>query len=246
MNLVVLLGSAPRSGAVEAIRSAGMTIHAVGVPAGSKHAAVAEALPAARALAKADVPEFLRQAAADVVLSLAWPYLFGPEIVNGPWLLLNSHPTLLPRFRGPNPWYHIIAQGATESGVTIHKIDAGVDSGPVLCQETVPLSPFDTYRSLRAKLLEAEPKAIVRALRMVLQGDLRFVAQDESQASSYLNRRTPADSEIDPRRSLLELFDQIRACDPDGFPAFFQIHGQKVCIRLWRPQRPAGEHPESL
>lgn len=246
MNLVVLLGSAFRSGAVEAIRSAGITIKALGVPAGSRHASVAESLPEARILAKTDVPEFLRQTGADVVLSLAWPYLFGPEIVNGQWLLLNSHPTLLPRFRGPNPWHDVIAEGAPESGVTIHKIDAGMDSGPIICREKVPLSPFDTYRSLRAKLLDAEPKAIVRALRMVLQGDLRFTAQDESQASSYLKRRTPADSEIDPRRSLLELFDQIRACDPDAFPAFFHIHGQKVCIRLWRSQRPSDEHPESL
>ena len=246
MNLVVLLGSAPRSGAVEAIHSAGITVQAVAVPAGPKHASVAEALPSARAVAKAGVLGFLREAHADVVLSVAWPYLFGPEIVDGPWLLLNSHPTLLPKFRGPNPWYHVIAEGATESGVTIHKIDSGTDSGPVLYQERISLTPFDTYRSLRAKLLDAEPKAIVSALRMVLQGNPRFVPQDESQASSYLTRRRPEDSEIDPSRSLLELFDRIRACDPDAFPAFFQFHGQKVCVRLWRPVRPSDEHPESL
>lgn len=246
MKLAVLLGSAPRRAALDAIGSAGIPLRALGIPAGARHAALAEAVPSARKLAKADVAAFLRAAEADVVLSIAWPYLFDAEILQGPWLLLNSHPTLLPRFRGPNPWYHVIAEAATESGVTIHKIDAGVDSGPILYQERVALTPFDTYRSLRAKLLDAEPRAIVTALRMVLRGSPQFVPQDESQASSYLTRRTPQDSEIDPSRPLLELFDQIRACDPDAFPAFFRIHGQTVCVRLWRPVRPSDEHPESL
>ena len=168
MNLVVLLGSAFRSGAVEAIRSAGITIKALGVPAGSRHASVAESLPEARILAKTDVRSFSAKPEPTSSSSLAWPYLFGPEIVNGQWLLLNSHPTLLPRFRGPNPWHDVIAEGAPESGVTIHKIDAGMDSGPIICREKVPC-----LRSIRivpyAKLLDAEPKAIVRALRMVLR-----------------------------------------------------------------------------
>jgi len=182
----------------------------------------------------------------DVVLAIGWPFELEGEILHARWLLLNSQPTLVPQYRGPSPWAYVIANGERETGVTVHQIDGGLDSGPVLHQQRVELTPFDTYLSLRAKVLDLEPKAILAALRKVGAGSPQFTPQDESQAAEYVRPRTPDDSEIDPTRPLMDVYDEIRACDPDRFPAFFYIEGQKVCIRLWRPEKPEGDHPDSL
>lgn len=250
MKAILLLGSENRDKAATAIVEAGLQLDAIIVPGflfkdqlekrlRSAGCELLEASPkSVRSLLKSRHP--------DVALSVGWPYLFGPEIVNGPWLLLNSHPTLLPKYRGPNPWHHVLANGEKESGVTIHKIDEGMDTGPILHQRVFPLTPFDTYRSLRAKTLDLEPVAIREALDLVRAGNLRFRSQREDEATSYPKKRGPEASRIDPSRPLLELVNEIRACDPDGFPAYFDYHGQQLCVRLSRTTRPEGDHEESL
>jgi len=65
--------------------------------------------------------------------------------------------------------------------------------------------------------------------------------QDAAQATEYRIKRKPEDSEIDPQRPLLDLYNQIRACDPDDYPAYFYVEGQKVCIGLWRQDKPGSE-----
>jgi methionyl-tRNA formyltransferase len=68
-----------------------------------------------------------------------------------------------------------------------------------------------------------------------------FAHQVESEATIF-PRRIPEDSQIDPTQRLIDLFDSIRSSDPDEYPAFFYINGEKVCIKLWRPNKPLDEH----
>ncbi len=250
MKALLLLGSENRDKVATVIVEAGLQLDAIIVPAGLRKEPLGKRLRSAGCelleASRKSVRSLLETRHPDLVLSVGWPYLFGPEIVNGPWLLLNSHPTLLPKYRGPNPWYYVLANGEQESGVTIHKIDEGMDTGPILHQRVFPLAPFDTYRSLKAKTLEMEPVAIREALDLVRAGNLRFRPQREDDATSYPRKRRPEDSRIDSSRPLLELVNEIRACDPDGFPAYIDYHGQKLCVRLSRTTRPEGDHEESL
>jgi methionyl-tRNA formyltransferase len=87
---------------------------------------------------------------------------------------------------------------------------------------------------------------LIDALQLMDTPGFEPMQQDESQATIYPKKRRPEDSEIDPNKSLVELFDTIRACDPQDFPAFFFIEGQRVCIRLWRPERPVEEDDDTL
>jgi len=229
MKILALVGSPSRLPAIDHLRSCGFEIKAI----------------SPSEVRSRELLEILNRERPDVVISIGWQHLFSDEILNGPWLLLNSHPTVLPAYRGPNPWANMIENDERAAGVTVHKIDSGMDSGPILHQEIVPLTKFDTYLSLRKKILELEPGVIEHALTKLRNGNASFVTQDATRASTY-PRRKPGDSEIDPSLPLIDLFDRIRACDPDRFPAYFFVEGQKVCIRMWRPDRPEGEPEGSL
>ncbi|MDP3937143.1 MAG: formyltransferase family protein [Deltaproteobacteria bacterium] len=250
MKVILLLGAENRVRGAKAVIEAGLSLDAIAVPPGLPKAKIEETARdegcEVLETPRAGVLQLLQSRRPDVVLSVGWPYLFGRKILETRCLLLNSHPTLLPKYRGPNPWYHVLANGETKSGVTIHKIDEGMDTGPILHQREFPLTRFDTYRSLKARTLVEEPVAIREALALVRDGNVRFHAQREEEATSYPGRRKPEHSCIDAAQPLMDLVDAIRACDPDGFPAYFEYHGQKLYVRLSRTSIPEGDHPESL
>ncbi|MFO1531897.1 MAG: formyltransferase family protein [Kiritimatiellia bacterium] len=185
--------------------------------------------------------ELLNRLQPDILLSLGYPSLLGPELLGIAGWNLNVHPTLLPKYRGPATAWHVLAAGEKRSGVTVHHIDAGMDTGPVLAQLECDLGPFDTLRSLKRKTDALEPPAVRAALVRLRSGDPGGDPQNEAEASTFRESRTPDDSRVDPSRSLLELYDFIRACDPDRFPAFFEVEGQRVGIRLFRPVKPPRE-----
>lgn len=189
---------------------------------------------------RADLATTLLSAACNTLLSAGYPFLLNAEQLGVCRHNINVHPTLLPRYRGAATGWHVLAAGEKEGGVTVHYIDVGADTGPILAQSRVALTPFDTLRSQTRKINAVEPEAVRLAfgrVRACDQGD----PQPEELASTFTERRTSEDSKIDPDRSLRELYNFIRACDPDRFPAFFEVEGQKVGIRLFRLDRPAEE-----
>jgi len=175
----------------------------------------------------------------DLLLSVGWHRIFKSDIIREAPLIVNIHPSLLPKYRGwALNW--ALVNGDTEHGLTAHIVDEGVDTGPILLQRKISLNKFDTYRSLLRKLIGAHLGFLPEVLQKLKTGELVSLPQDENTASAP-PRRTPKDSEIDPSKSLLELYDVIRASDPDAFPAHFYIEGQKVCIKLWRSEKPADQ-----
>jgi methionyl-tRNA formyltransferase len=184
-------------------------------------------------------PEELRGA---VCLSVGFGLILPSAFLNHVAVCLNVHGTLLPDFPGARSLNWVIASGQTMSGVTVHVVDNGIDTGPIVLQRDFPLSPFETGASLARKTLELEPEVVSDALALFeAQGLAAVRVQERSGAQSFPDR-TPEHSRIDPRRPLLELIDEIRAADPERYPAFFEYAGAKVCIRLWRPKKPDNEH----
>jgi phosphoribosylglycinamide formyltransferase 1 len=87
--------------------------------------------------------------------------------------ILNVHPSLLPAFPGLEPQRQALAYGAKVSGATVHLVDEGVDSGPILLQEAVAVLEEDTEETLATRILEVEHRLYPRAARIVLDGRYR-------------------------------------------------------------------------
>ena len=83
--------------------------------------------------------------------------------------VLNIHPALLPAFPGVDSWKQALAHGVKIAGCTVHVVDAGIDSGPILVQRAVPVLPDDTPEALHARIQVEEHKAYPEALRLVAE-----------------------------------------------------------------------------
>ena len=94
------------------------------------------------------------------VVSAGFMKLLGPEVL-GRWTVLNTHPALLPSFPGAHAVRDALAAGATETGCTVHVVDAGVDTGPVLAQARVAVAPDDTEATLHERIKAVEHPLLV-------------------------------------------------------------------------------------
>jgi methionyl-tRNA formyltransferase len=123
--------------------------------------------------------------------------------------MLNVHPSLLPRWRGAAPIERAIMAGDERTGVSIMRVSAGLDSGPVCLQGEMPIAPDDTYGTLAARLQELGGELLVRAL----DETPRFVEQDEDRAT-YADKITAQDRLLHPDRRATELERTVRALTP--------------------------------
>lgn len=159
------------------------------------------------------------------LLSIGFPYLVMKASLDLFQVAINVHPTLLPKYRGPNSGAHVIANGEEESGSTVHFMTENADEGEIIAQQSIPLTKFDTTKSMQRKIYEIEPDLVLTAIN-ALSLDKTFFRQMESEATSF-KKRTPGDSEIDPEQRLIDLYDSIRSSDPEEYPAFFTLMGKK-------------------
>jgi len=125
------------------------------------------------------------------------------------YLMLNVHPSLLPRWRGAAPIERAIIAGDDVTGVSIMRVTAGLDSGPVCLQDSEPIRPDDTYGSLASRLERLGGELLVRAL------DQRPPCSDQDDGNAtYAEKIGPEDRELDPSWSARELERVIRALTP--------------------------------
>ncbi|HWX74391.1 MAG TPA: methionyl-tRNA formyltransferase, partial [Solirubrobacteraceae bacterium] len=128
--------------------------------------------------------------------------------------LLNVHPSLLPRWRGAAPLERAVMAGDCETGVSIMRLTAGLDSGPVCLAGSEPIGSTDTYGTLAARLQELAGDLLLEVLDRKAAGHpLAFVDQDEA-GVTYAEKITPADRLLDPALSAAELERRVRALDP--------------------------------
>ena len=133
--------------------------------------------------------------------------------------MLNVHPSLLPRWRGAAPVERAIMAGDAETGVSIMRVTAGLDSGPVCLQERLQIDPRDNYGTLAPKLEQLGGELLVRAL------DERpsFVEQTEA-GVTYAEKITAEDRRLDPERPAAELERVVRALSPH-IGAYLRLDG---------------------
>jgi methionyl-tRNA formyltransferase len=126
---------------------------------------------------------------------------------------LNLHPSLLPRHRGASPIPATILAGDTETGVSLMKMDAGLDTGPIIAQTRVGLSGRETTPILEERLAVLADGLLARSLGPWLRGELRAVPQPE-EGATLTKPLTRDDGRLDVARPAEELERQIRAYQP--------------------------------
>jgi len=109
----------------------------------------------------------------DLILLAGFMRLLSPEFVQA-WegRILNIHPSLLPQFPGLFAQRQALEAGVSETGCTVHFVDAGMDTGPIVLQRRVPVLPGDTVETLNERILEQEHQAYPEAVRKVLSGEV--------------------------------------------------------------------------
>jgi methionyl-tRNA formyltransferase len=126
---------------------------------------------------------------------------------------LNIHASLLPKYRGVSPISESILQGDAETGVTIMLIDAGVDTGPILLQRSIPIAEDDTTGSLTTKLAVLGASTLLEALPLWVEGKITPQPQDE-RFVSYTHMLHKEDGKIDWSLSADVLARKVRAFTP--------------------------------
>jgi methionyl-tRNA formyltransferase len=175
------------------------------------------------------LPALLRGLEPDLIYVTGFPWRLPPDLITLPRLgSVNTHPTLLPRHRGPAPFFWMFMNGDTETGLTIHRIDADFDTGPILAQGSIPVGPDDDLPSISARLLPLLVDMIPRMLAAVVAGEPG--TPQPSEGASYAPLPTPADRLLDWTRSAAQLRNQVRAWSPQGALAVIED-------RQWLVQR---------
>jgi phosphoribosylglycinamide formyltransferase 1 len=122
----------------------------------------------------AEVVGILRAHRVDLVCLAGFMRLLSPVFVRAfPGRILNIHPALLPAFPGLDAQRQAWEHGVKVSGATVHLVDEGLDSGPIVAQEAVSVRSSDTAETLAARILEVEHRLYPRAVRLLLEGRCR-------------------------------------------------------------------------
>jgi phosphoribosylglycinamide formyltransferase-1 len=123
----------------------------------------------------------LREAGAQVVVLAGFMRILTPVLLDAfPNRVVNIHPALLPAFPGVDAQAQALAYGARVTGCTVHLVDAGTDTGPVIAQAAVPILPGDDRDALAARLLPREHELLVRALAWMAEDKLTVVPSSQA------------------------------------------------------------------
>jgi methionyl-tRNA formyltransferase len=206
-------------------------------PSAVKRAAAARglALYQPASLKSPEVQEVLRAADADVMVVAAYGLILPQAVLDLPRFgCLNIHASLLPRWRGAAPIQRAILAGDTETGITIMRMDAGLDTGAMLARHPVPIGENDTAASLHDVLAAVGARAIVKALESL--ATLTPVAQDAA-AATYAAKLTKEEARLDWSQPAPLLARAVRAYNPAP-GAWTQLDG--TVLKIWAAQAVAG------
>jgi methionyl-tRNA formyltransferase len=152
--------------------------------------------------------------APDVIAVAAYGKILPQAILDVPRLgCVNVHASLLPKYRGAAPVQWAIYHGEVETGVSIMRMEAGLDTGPVLLTRTLPIGPDDDAPAVTARLAELGAEALVEALRRLDAGEIAPRRQDDAAATLAPPLRKEQ-ARLDWGRPAKALHDQVRAFRP--------------------------------
>jgi methionyl-tRNA formyltransferase len=174
--------------------------------------------------------ERVRSLAPRLIIVDSYSMLLRPDVLEVPALgAINVHYAPLPRYRGPNPTQWAIINGEGETAVTLHRMTAEIDAGPIVAQRRVPIRFEDTWTDVNERLDEAAESLLADQLPHLIAGPVTARPQDEADATSF-PRRTPEDGRIDWSASVVRIHDLIRALVAPLPGAFYEAGGERVVL----------------
>jgi methionyl-tRNA formyltransferase len=161
---------------------------------------------------------------------------------------LNVHTSLLPKYRGAAPIQWAIADGNAETGVTIMKMDAGLDTGPILSTRRTPILPADDSQILHDRLAQLGAELLVETIPAYVAGKIQPQPQP-LEGSTYAAKIKKEDGRIDWHLSAEKIWNRLRAFTPwPGAYTFLQAEPKPQLLKIWRAEvvEKSGEAGEIL
>jgi methionyl-tRNA formyltransferase len=186
-----------------------------------------------------EAAERVRAAAPEVGVVCAFGQLIGEPLL-AELRMLNVHPSLLPRWRGAAPIERAIMAGDPQTGVTIIRVGAGYDSGPIALQRAVAIDSGEDFEALSARLAQLGTELILEALELEAAGELQLTEQDPSLAT-YAEKVGPSERRLDPARPARELERTVRALNPHLGTHLELADGQRLRVRAAMAEGPGIE-----
>lgn len=192
-----------------------------------------------------DFIKHLREYAPDIGIVVAYGHILKPAVLAIPRLgLWNVHASLLPKLRGAAPIQHAIIQGLSDTGVSIMKLDEGMDTGPVLHKLATPIAEDETGGELSARLAELGALALVEAVALLTLGEPKLTPQNESEAT-YASKIDSTIARIDWSQDSSNIARRVRALDPVP-GCWSEIEGRRVQLFGPRSSEGTGEPGEVI
>ncbi len=196
-------------------------------------------------LRSAEAQQELADFNADLMVVVAYGLILPQVVLDTPRLgCINSHASLLPRWRGAAPIQRAIEAGDAESGITVMQMEAGLDTGPMLLKVSTPILASDTGGSLHDRLATLGPDAVLNAIQGLLDGSLTPEKQLDGLAT-YAHKLNKQAALIDWQRPAAALDCQIRAMHPWPI-CHTSLAGENLKIHAAEPAEGQGQPGEIL
>jgi methionyl-tRNA formyltransferase len=196
--------------------------------AGGPNAGPAQTLQPARINDREAINQ-IRALAPDVIVVMAYGQILPRAVLEIPKIAcLNLHASLLPRWRGAAPIQAAIAAGDREAGMTVMYMDEGLDTGDILLQRKIDISPSETGATLHDRLAQIAPEALLESLRLFAAGNAPRIPQDQALAT-YAPKLNREAGRLNWNESVEAIERKIRAYNP--WPgAFTEFSGRNLKI----------------
>jgi methionyl-tRNA formyltransferase len=178
----------------------------------------------------------LRELQPDLVVVVAYGHILPPAILELPRFgCINVHTSLLPKYRGAAPIQWAIANGETETGVTIMKMDAGMDTGPILAQKRTPISAQDDSSTLHNRLAHLGAELLLETFPEYVSGILQ--PKPQSGDVSYAPKIKKEDGQIDWKLPAQTILNRLRAFMPwPGAFTFLKSEPKPCLLKIWKAE----------
>ncbi len=197
------------------------------------------------ALSRAELAP-IRALDVDVVLVGGFGIIFKEPLLSLPRVgCVNTHSSLLPRHRGPNPFASVVLSGETQSGVTFHGMDAGIDTGPILDQAAFDIGPRDTAAAVYRKAGDVAGTRVAEVMDRIAREGIAGTPQPRD-GGSYHKRVRRAEAEIDWSATAEAIDRRIRGLSGTQ-PAWFRYRGKRIqVLRAHFDERPVEAEPGTV
>lgn len=187
----------------------------------------------------------LTNLAPDIIVVAAYGKILPAYILDfPPFGCINVHGSLLPKYRGAAPIQRAVINGEKQTGVTIMKMNAGMDTGEIILQEIIPISDSDTSGTVFERLANASPSLLLRAIKQIVSGTAVYTPQDEKEAT-YAPMIEKNEAKIDFSQPSNTVRHLIMGMNPSP-GAFFECDGYRLKILSALPGKPSDGAPGTI